>query len=380
MKELVVLIAMDSFKGSASSEEIETWVAEGFKQAAPHSQIVKIPIADGGEGTVATLVKAFQGQLIEEVVTGPLGKKVRATYGLLDSKTAVIETAAASGLYLTNQTNEEALTASTYGVGELILSAAKKGVKKIYLGLGGSATTDGGVGMAQALGVSFKAATGKSINPGAKGLKEIETIDISRKSSLLDEVEIIILSDVQNPLYGETGAAFIYGPQKGLNSQGQKMADDGLKHFSQKSLEQLKKDIANIPGAGAAGGLGAGLLLFTHAKIKKGVDEILRLLKLENLIQQADVVITGEGKMDQQTLNGKAPIGIAQIAKKYQKPVIAIVGSRSCDLKDVYEKGISLIIPLVLGPISLEEAMKKVQKHAVLAGESAARAFLLKEK
>lgn len=374
---LHIVVAIDSFKGSATSMQAATWVAQGIKQVDAEALITKVPIADGGEGTVEALTSALGGKKIAQTVTGPLGDRVQATFGMLDATTAVIEMAQASGLNLTSALPDDALRASTYGVGELINGALDAGAKTIYLGLGGSATTDGGVGMAKALGVAFETERGTPIACGAQGLAELAKIDVSQLDPRLQQVTIKILSDVTNPLCGPEGAAAIYGPQKGLTDKQIPIVDGWLAHLGELLQQATGRKVADLPGAGAAGGLGAGLLAFTHAQVYRGIEEILRMVHLDDALAQADLVITGEGRMDAQSLNGKAPIGIAKAAKRYGLPVVALVGARSDDLGPVYQAGIDAVWAIMNHPQTLAEAIQAVQVNLTTAGETAVRAFLM---
>lgn len=377
MKEQHIVIATDSFKGSASSKEAEAWLEIGIRRVLPACRISKFPIADGGEGTVDALVSVLGGQLQETSVQNPLGESVTAQYGLLENNVAVIEMAESSGITLIDQTPENALQASTYGVGELILAAIEDGAKEIYLGIGGSATSDGGVGMAQALGVSFLDQQGKEVPRGLAGLPAIATIDATKLDPRLAAVKINVLSDVTNPLVGPEGAIAVYGPQKGLPSEQIEELDRWMQHYAAVLTETTGIAIAEAAGAGAAGGLGAGLQAFCQTETYQGIDKILSLLNIEEQMKTATLVITGEGKMDTQSMNGKAPIGIAKLAKKYQKPVIAVVGGRDNNLTPIYEAGIDLVLSIVNRPMTLAEAIAQVEEHMIAAGETAIRAFLL---
>ena len=380
MKDYKIVIAMDSFKGSASSIQAEDWLEIGIRKVLPNCQICKIPIADGGEGTVEALTTAFNGRFVTTRVENPLGKMITAEFGMLNKKTAVIEMAEASGITLIDQTEENALIASTFGVGQLILAAIKEGAENVYLGLGGSATNDGGAGMAQALGISLKDEFGREIPRGASGLKNLATIDITKKNKALNKVTINILSDVTNPLTGENGATAIYGPQKGIKRENIKKIDGWLKNYSNVIQKDLGVSVDNRPGAGAAGGLGGGLLAFCNTEMHQGIENILTLLSVEEKIKDALLVITGEGKMDAQSINGKAPIGIARLAKRHEVPVIAVVGSRDNDLTAVYQEGIDLVLSIINQPMSLKKALESTKENLIIAGETATRAFLLKSK
>lgn len=377
MKPLQVVVAIDSFKGSATSLQAATWVSEGLKRANAHVQTKVIPIADGGEGTVVALTTALHGKIITQTVTGPLGQSVSASWGWLPQHTAVIEMAEASGLQYTHQTPAEAMAASTIGVGELIQAAIQKGATTIYVGLGGSATTDGGVGMARALGYEFYDQNDQPIASGATGLATLARIEATDHLAAMDRVQVIMLSDVSNPLAGPDGAATIYGAQKGLTASQRQKVDHDLAHLGDLLAENCDAAIAAMPGAGAAGGLGAGLLAFAHAKSRSGIETILQLVRLKTALQHADLVITGEGQLDAQSLRGKVPIGIAQAAKQFGLPVIALVGARSDNLQAVYQYGIDAVLPITPRPQSLEQAVIEVKNNLIMAGETAMRLFML---
>ncbi|WP_461219416.1 glycerate kinase [Lapidilactobacillus salsurivasis] len=380
MKKNKIIIAMDSFKGSATSLELGNWLAEGILQVDPDLETIVLPIADGGEGTLESLQTVSQGKLVPVQVHGPLGDLIQADYCLLDPKTAVIEMALASGLALTNQTETDALNASTFGVGELIIDALDQGATKIYLGIGGSATTDGGAGMAQALGAKLLDQAGQPIAPGAAGLPTLAHIDMTHLDPRLKKTQIKVLSDVTNLLLGKAGAAAVYGAQKGIPLSKLDQVDQWLAHYSRIIERDLGIEVAQLTGSGAAGGLGAGLLAFTNATMVQGIQEILNLWNFDALVGQAQLVITGEGKIDNQSVNGKAPIGIAQRAKQQHVPVVAIVGGRATDLSEIYRAGIDLVLPIIPRPMTLAQALDDVHVNTVIAGETAIRAFQLGSK
>lgn len=358
-----IIIASDSYKGSTSSKEIGEYIAEGIHSLYPDYQTHIYSIADGGEGTVDALMAAIPGEIVTLPVRGPLGDTVHANYGLIDrGQTAIIEMAQASGLTLVPIEERNIMAANTFGTGQLILDAVNKGVKKIYIGIGGSATNDGGMGMAQALGVRFLDADGQQLIGNAKNLKAIDQIDLEKLLIDPKAIEVIILSDVTNPLCGDNGAAKIFGPQKGATPAQIEMLDQSLQHYATKLQEVFNHDFASIPGSGAAGGLGAGLMAFLNATPKSGIDEILELIKIKNEIQTADLVITGEGRMDGQSLQGKAPIGIAKIAQQYGVPTVAIVGSQTLDIEGVYQVGIAGVFDIIPQEITLEEAIQQTPK------------------
>ncbi|OMI25124.1 glycerate kinase [Bacillus haynesii] len=353
-----IVIAPDSFKESMTSLEAARSIEKGFKAVLPDAEYVNIPVADGGEGTVQALVDATGGDIVHQTVTGPLGKPVKAAYGLLgDGKTAVIEMAEASGLHLVPPGQRNPLLTTTRGTGELILDAAEKGVSTIIIGLGGSATNDGGAGMAAALGAKFLNRDGEEIENSGGALAEIAKIDVSGLNPKLKHIQFEAACDVDNPLTGPRGASAVFGPQKGANSEMTALLDQNLKHYAAAVKAELGCEIDSIPGAGAAGGLGAGLCAFLNAELKSGVDIVLDTLSFSERIKGADLVITGEGKIDGQTVSGKTPAGVAKRARSENIPVIAFAGSlgEGCEL--VYDIGISALFSIVPGISSLENAL-----------------------
>lgn len=376
-QNLNIVIAADSFKGSASSFEVNRWIANGIHSFLPTANIIQIPMADGGEGTLAAIISTRGGKTKKIVVTGPLGKKVNAHYGLLDEKTAILEMAEASGLTLVDESQLDPYKASSYGTGQLLKAALDEGVKEIYIGIGGSATNDGGLGMAQALGYEFKDAAGNDVGFGAQAIDNIKSISKKHADPRLKQVKIHVLSDVTNRLLGKNGASYVYGRQKGAKEEDLVILDQLLSNFSQLIASELGEDVSEIPGSGAAGGLGAGLLAFCSAKMTNGVEQILDLLAVDRSLAKADLVITGEGRIDAQSFYGKAPIGMAQRAKNYELPVIAVVGSVSGDISAVYQHGIDLVLTTVNRPMSLQEAVNSVQILLENAGQTAIRSFLL---
>jgi len=358
-----IVVAPDSFKGSLTAVEVADAIGQGVREIFPEAEIVKIPMADGGDGTVQCLVNATGGEILREKVTGPLGDEVLASYGILgDKKTAVIEMAEASGLALVPEDKRNPLITTTYGTGQLIKAALDQGCRKMIIGIGGSATNDGGAGMVQALGVKLLDREGKEIGFGGVELKKINQINISNLDNRLSETEVLIASDVTNPLCGPKGASRIYGPQKGATPKVIEELDESLAHFAEIIKRDLHKNVKDMPGAGAAGGLGAGLIAFLDAELKPGIEIIIEIVKLEQAIKDADLVITGEGKIDSQTIYGKAPIGVAKIAKKYNIPVIAVAAIISDDADIVHQYGINTLIKISEPPMSLTEPKsKKVQ-------------------
>jgi glycerate kinase len=352
-----VIIAPDSFKGSSTSIEVANNIEKGIRKVFPDAEVIKIPIADGGEGTVEALVLGAGGTFKDVDVKGPLGETLKARYGILDNGSAVIEMATASGLPLVPENLRNPLVTTTYGTGELIKAALNEGCKKIVIGIGGSATNDGGVGMAQALGVSFKDSKGCELGFGGGQLDKLETIDISGIDPRLKDTEIIVACDVSNPLCGERGASAVYGPQKGATPEMVKQLDSNLHHYAEKIKAQLGMDIADIPGSGAAGGLGAGLIVFCGASLKSGIETVLDEVEIDKHLPTADLVITGEGKIDSQSIYGKVPVGVGQRVKKYNKPVLAIVGGIGQGAQAVYEYGVDGIMSTVNNAMPLSEAM-----------------------
>ena len=320
-----IVIAPDSFKGSLTAIEVSDALEQGVRKVYPDAKIEKMPMADGGEGTVQCLVNATQGKIYEKEVIGPLGETVIASFGILGDKiTAAIEMASASGLPLVPSEKKNPLITTTYGTGQLIKATLDHGCQKMIIGIGGSATNDGGAGMIQALGVHLLDKNEKEIGFGGGQLVKLNQIDISKIDERIKETKILVASDVQNPLCGPTGASRIYGPQKGATEGMIVTLDHALSHFADIIKLDLDKDIKDVPGAGAAGGLGAGLIAFLNAELKPGIDIVINTVQLEEMIQDADLVITGEGEINGSTIYGKTPIGVARVAKKYKIPVVSI--------------------------------------------------------
>lgn len=353
-----VLIAIDSFKGSVSSIEGSQAIAEGVKQVYPNAEIIRLPLADGGEGTVDTLVQATGGSKIDVEVTGPLQDKVIATYGIAgDRKTAVIEVASACGLTLVPVEQRNPLETTSYGVGELILDAIHKGCREFIIGLGGSATNDAGIGMLQALGIQFIDKYGNPVGVGGQVLQTIEKIKIENLNTSIKNCTFRIACDVTNPLYGPNGAAYIFGPQKGATSETVEELDKGLIHFAEVVKGCMNQDIHSIPGTGAAGGLGAAFLGFLNGTLQSGIEIVLDALQLEKHMEGADFVITGEGRLDGQTSMGKAPLGVSKLAHNKNIPVISLAGSTTRESSNLYEHGVTSYFSIINEPMSLEKAM-----------------------
>jgi glycerate kinase len=351
-----VAIAPDSFKGSLTALEAAECIENGLKRAASGITCRKVPMADGGEGTVQAIVDATGGRIVTRTVSDPLGRKIRASFGLSgDGKTAVMEMAAASGLALLKPRERNPLKTSTYGTGELMKHALKLGVKKILIGIGGSATNDGGTGMAEALGIRFLDSKGKSLNGCGGNLDKICRIDAGKMDPRISKVHIEVACDVDNPLTGRSGAAQIYGPQKGATPTMVKALDAGLKNLAAVIKRDLGTSILKAPGSGAAGGLGGGLMAFVGGELRSGVDIVIDSVKLPKRIKGCDLVITGEGRMDHQTAFGKAPAGVAKIAMAHGVPVIAICGSLGKDPQVVNAHGIDAFFSALEQPIDEED-------------------------
>jgi len=353
------VIAPDSFKGSASAKDVAQAIAEGLKVSLPDAEFDLVPMADGGEGTVEALVAATGGEIVRERVTGPLGEPVDAFFGILgDGETAVIEMAAAAGLHLVPPERRNPLVTTTYGVGELIKAALDRGCRRVIVGIGGSATNDGGAGMAQALGAKLLDERGNEIGFGGGELGKLARVDISGLDSRLREAEILVACDVTNPLTGPNGASAVYGPQKGATPEMVKLLDENLRRYAEIVRRDLGVDVEHVPGAGAAGGLGAGLMAFCQAKLMKGVELVIRAVRLDERVQKADLVVTGEGKLDFQTGFGKVPFGVAQVAKRHGKPVIAIAGQLGEGSENCRNWGIDACFSILNRPMSEREAME----------------------
>lgn len=360
-----VVIAPDSFKESMTALEVCEAIERGLKRAMPDVHTVKVPMADGGEGTVQALVDATNGTFTSLSVTGPLGLPVEAQYGWLgDGKTAVIEMATASGLHLVPPERRNPLLTTTKGTGELIKDAVQKGAQHLIIGIGGSATNDGGMGMAQALGVKFLDEQGAELANGGGALSRLAKIDASGMIPQLSGVSIDVACDVDNPLTGPNGASAIFGPQKGATAETIHILDQNLSHYASLIKMELGINIEQMEGAGAAGGLGAGLLAFLNAALKRGADIVLETVQLEKHLEGADLVITGEGKIDGQTIHGKTPIGVSKAAMKKGIPVIAIAGSIGEGYEKVYEEGIGSVFSIVPGIVKLDEALASGPKYA----------------
>uniref|UniRef100_UPI00262E686A glycerate kinase family protein n=1 Tax=Otariodibacter sp. TaxID=3030919 RepID=UPI00262E686A len=349
------------------------------KKVVPDAECIKVPMADGGEGTVQSLVDALSGQLLSVDVTDPLGQKITGFIGVSgDKKIAIIEMAAASGLHLVPIEQRNPLKTTSYGTGELIRYALDLGVEKILLGIGGSATNDGGVGMLQALGAKFLDIQGTEIAWGGEQLVNIAHIDLSCLDSRLQSVKIEVACDVDNPLCGQYGASAIFGPQKGATPEMVAILDNVLLHFSDIVEKELLLNIRDKAGSGAAGGMGGGLQLLSNVELKAGVDIVIEAVSLSEKIANADLVITGEGRMDAQSIHGKTPIGVAKIAKQYNKPIVAIVGSLRDDYEVVYDYGIDAVFPIIRQVSTLSDTLNQAEENLISTAQNVARLYRLR--
>lgn len=354
-----VVVAIDSFKGSLNTFQAGNAIKEGILQVYKNVQIIISPIADGGEGTVDAIISSTNGEMQEATVHNPLGDIIQASYGIISkTKTAVIEMSAAAGITMINDSERNPLNTTTYGVGELILDAISKGCRKFVIGIGGSATNDGGVGMLQALGFEFLDESGNQVELGAKGLKDIVSIKTENAAIELKDCSFFVACDVKNPLCGENGCSAVYGPQKGATPEMIKNMDLWLENYAGLTKKVISVSDANTPGTGAAGGMGFAFLSYLNATLMSGIELVMNETKLEEHIKDADVVVTGEGRLDGQSYMGKAPIGVAKLAKKYNKPVIAFSGCVTEDAILCNDYGIDAFFPIVRKPCTLQEAME----------------------
>lgn len=368
------VVAPDSFKESMTAKEVCDEMEKGIKIVDKDAQVIKVPMADGGEGTVDSLVDATHGQRITVEVTGPLGNKIRAYYGILgNGTTAVIEMAKASGLEIVQKKKRNPMITTTFGTGELIRDALDHNVKEIIIGLGGSSTNDGGSGMAQALGAILLDQNNYQIFFGGGNLDKLDKIDISNLDSRLQDVKIILASDVTNPLIGKDGASRVFGPQKGATPEMVEKLENNLQHYAKIIKRDLNKDVASVSGAGAAGGLGAGLMAFTSCKMRQGVDIAIEVTKLEEKVKSADYVFTGEGGTDFQTKFGKTPYGVAKLGKKYHKPVISLAGYLGEGIDSLYSEGFTAIFGIIPEVCDLSTALKNGPSNVARTTENIVR-------
>lgn len=375
MKKIV--LAPDSFKGTMSSIKICDIMEAEIKKFYPDAEVIKIPVADGGEGTVDAFLEAVGGEKIHVMVKGPYFETMDSFYGILaDGKTAVIEMAAAAGLPLVENRKNPFLT-TTYGVGELIRHAVESGCRNLIIGLGGSCTNDGGAGMAAALGVKFICKDGEKFIPTGGTLSRVDRIDTSEIMDL-SGVTITVMCDVNNPLCGENGASKVFGPQKGADAAMTELLDRNLRHFAEIIKVHLNKDITDMPGAGAAGGMGAGTAAFLDAELKRGIDVVLDTAGFDSLLEGTDLVFTGEGKIDSQSLSGKVICGVASRAKKHNVPVIAVVGDIGDDTEEIYSLGITAVMSINRVAVPFEIARHRSEKDLALTMNTIMRLLTLK--
>ncbi len=369
-----ILVAPDSFKDCMRAIEVAEALSLGLRKVIPEAEIRMLPMADGGEGTVESLIDATGGEIVDLQVHDPLMRTITSFYGISgDASTAVIEMAAASGLELLESGERNPWITSTFGTGELIHQALERGCRRILLGIGGSATNDAGMGMASALGVRFLDGKGHQVAQGGGALGDVKQISMEGLDPRIADTEIMVACDVTNPLSGPQGASFVYGPQKGADRKMVEGLDKNLSHLARLISEQLEKEVDVIPGAGAAGGLGGGLMAFLGARLVKGFDMVAETVSLEEAIQWADLVITGEGKMDSQTRFGKTPFGVAQMAKKHGKSVIGVAGTLEEDAVDLYKEGFDLLLSIQEKPIDLEAALENAPQLLERTGERIGR-------
>ncbi|MFQ6883630.1 glycerate kinase [Clostridium sp.] len=373
-KDLVIVLAPDSFKESMTAKEVCEAMERGIRKANSQIRCIHVPMADGGEGTMQSLVDATGGRVYSKEVVGPLGNNVVAEYGILgNGEIGVIEMASASGIHLVDSEKRNPLITTTFGTGQLIKACLDKGVKKLLIGIGGSATNDGGAGFIQALGGRLLDENGDDLSYGGGALAKLHTIDLSNLDERLKYASVEVACDVNNPLCGKEGASYVFGPQKGATREMIEILDQNLSHYAEVIKEQLGKDVISKAGAGAAGGLGAGLMAFLDVKLKSGIEMVIEYANLEEKVRDADMVWTGEGSIDFQTQYGKTPLGVAMIAKKYNKPVIALAGRVGNDIDVLYDKGIDAIFGIMRGVTSIEEALVKGPENVEKTSENIIR-------
>lgn len=368
-----IIIAPDSFKESLTAMQVAEAIEQGFSEIFPQAEYIKLPMADGGEGTVESMVAATGGERVNVEVTGPLGAPVKAFYGWMgDGETAVIEMAAASGLHLVAPEQRNPLITTSYGTGELILAALNHGARKIILGIGGSATNDGGAGMMQALGVQLSDQQGKALTVGGAALVQLVDIDLSQLDDRLAQTDILVACDVDNPLCGAKGASAVFGPQKGATPERVQQLDAALQHYGEKIEQVTGKSVINVAGAGAAGGMGAALFGLLNARLQPGIEIVTEALKLAAAVQEADLVITGEGRIDSQTIYGKTPVGVARVAKRFDIPVIAIAGSMAPDYEVVHQHGLDAVFSVLNHIQTLPEALEEASDNIRITARNVA--------
>ncbi|HAU8262988.1 TPA: glycerate kinase [Kluyvera intermedia] len=368
-----IVIAPDSYKESLSALDVATAIESGFREIFPTAEYVKLPVADGGEGTVEAMVAATCGRIVSVAVKGPLGEPVDGFYGLSgDEECAFIEMAAASGLELVPAAQRDPLVTTSWGTGELIRHALDAGVKHIIIGIGGSATNDGGAGMVQALGAKLLDNEDQQIGPGGASLETLARIDIRELDKRLAECRIEVACDVTNPLTGKDGASAIFGPQKGATPKMIARLDQALGHYAKIIARDLDQDVLNLAGGGAAGGMGAALYAFCGAELRQGIEIVTDALALDKHVADADLVITGEGRIDSQTVHGKVPVGVAKVAKRYNVPVIGIAGSLTADVGVVHDHGIDAVFSVIYKICTLEDALANAGENVRMTARNVA--------
>jgi glycerate kinase len=374
-----VVIAPDSFKESLTAKQVSEAIKAGLARVWHDAEFVTVPVADGGEGTVQSLIDATQGEQVFTTVFDPLNKEVQAFYGILgDGETAVIEMAEASGLHLVPAEDRDPKLTSSFGTGQLIKHALDRGMQRLIIGLGGSATNDGGVGMLAALGVKFLDESGNAIATNGGGLINLASIDTSDLDVRLAQCEILVACDVDNPLCGEKGASATFGPQKGATTTDISVLDNALRKFGELTEQVTGKHVLTREGAGAAGGMGAALLGYTPARLQPGIEIVLETVKLADHVADADIVFTGEGRIDHQTAHGKTPMGVAKVAKQFNLPVIALAGCVGDNYQAVYQCGIDAVFPCVPRAMSLADAMTEAETNVANLAENVARLWTKK--
>ncbi len=388
-----IVIAPDSFKESLSAMEVANEIERGFKSVMADAEFIKVPVADGGEGTVQSMVDATQGEIIELEVTGPLGNRVRAHYGILGNgilgdgisdngvsnrkKTAIIEMASASGLHHVGAEHRDPEITTSYGTGELICDALNRGIQRILIGLGGSATNDGGAGMAQALGIHLLDRNDKVLSVGGAALSQLHSIDLTDRHPLIEQCEFEVACDVNNPLCGDTGASSVFGPQKGATAEMIVTLDKALSQYADVIAQSGITDRRHSPGAGAAGGMGLGVMAFLNASLRPGIDIVMQTVNLAEKLKGADLVITGEGRLDSQTLHGKTPMGVTRLANAQQIPVIAIAGCVSDDANVLLEHGMKAIFSITPRAMPLEDVLANAKHNLYTSSQNIAALYAM---
>jgi len=383
-----IVIAPDSFKESLSAMEVANEIERGFKSVMPDAEFIKVPVADGGEGTVQSMVDATQGEIIELEVTGPLGNQVRAYYGILGNgisnesasehkKTAIIEMASASGLHHVSAEHRDPEITTSYGTGELICDALNRGIQRILIGLGGSATNDGGAGMAQALGIHLLDRNNRVLSVGGAALSQLHSIDISDRHPLIEQCEFEVACDVNNPLCGDKGASSVFGPQKGATPEMVLTLDNALSQYADVIAQSGITDRRHSPGAGAAGGMGLGVMAFLNASLRPGIDIVMQTVNLADKLRGADLVITGEGRLDSQTLHGKTPMGVTRLANAQNIPIIAIAGCVSDDANVLLKHGMKAIFSITPRAMPLEDVLANAKHNLFTSSQNIAALYAM---